>query len=320
MKKFHMIIDLEKCVGCFNCMLACKDEHVGNRWMPYTEEQQKHEDKWVCPTMTERGIAPYTEVTYVTKLCQHCDNAPCVKKYPDAFIKRSDGLVILDPKKARGRKELVDACPYGNVHWNDDFNLAQKCTGCAHLTDQGWVEPRCVQACPLRALQSVYCEDYEWEKIVDAQGLKPITDGTNKPRVMYKNLFYYNKCFIKGALAFDDEEGREVAAVGAHVSLLINNIKIAETDADFLGEFYIDKIPKNSGKITVKAELDGYDAVSQEVEVKEESICLECMKFGSSEAGKSAVILPNEKAIEQAFTHMTKADEEESRKAWEENN
>ena len=49
-------------------MLACKDEHVGNSWIPYVQEAPKHDQKWICPTMTERGEAPYTEVTYVTKL------------------------------------------------------------------------------------------------------------------------------------------------------------------------------------------------------------------------------------------------------------
>ena len=147
MKKFHMIIDLEKCVGCFNCMLACKDEHVGNKWLPYTEEQQKHENKWICPTMTERGEAPYTEVTYVTRLCQHCDNAPCAKKYPDVFVKRSDGVMLIDYRKAKN-KDLVDACPYGMVSWNEELGCAQKCTGCSHLIDDGWKEPRCVQTCP----------------------------------------------------------------------------------------------------------------------------------------------------------------------------
>ncbi|MDO4735267.1 MAG: oxidoreductase, partial [Lachnospiraceae bacterium] len=96
MKKFHMIIDLEKCAGCFNCFLACKDEHVGNEWLPYTKEQQKHDMKWVNVEVHERGAAPYTEITYVPQTCQHCDNAPCEKKYPEVFQKRSDGIMLID--------------------------------------------------------------------------------------------------------------------------------------------------------------------------------------------------------------------------------
>lgn len=315
MKKFHMIVDLEKCVGCFNCMLACKDEHVGNKWLPYTDEQQKHENKWICPTMTERGVAPYTEVTYVTRMCQHCDNAPCEKKYPDVFIKRSDGIMLIDYKKAHD-KGIKDACPYGMISWNEELGCAQKCTGCAHLIDDGWKEPRCVQACPLRALQTVFCEDSEWDKIVEKQGLKPITDGTNKPRVMYKNLYFYTKCFVKGALCFD-KNGIEEAAIGAKVELLVNNVCVAENETDFLGEFYIDRIPKNSGPMQIRATYKDKEPLIADFEIKEESVVLDALKFGGGE-GKPAVILPNEHANEQALTHMIPKDAEAARKAFEE--
>ncbi len=70
-----------------------------------------------------------------------------------AIYKREDGLVIIDPVKCTGCKSCVDACPYGVIYFNDDLNLAQKCTGCAHLLDSGWKEPRCVDACPTLALK-----------------------------------------------------------------------------------------------------------------------------------------------------------------------
>lgn len=314
MKKFHMIIDLEKCVGCFNCMLACKDEFVGNSWLPYTKEQQKHENKWICPTMTERGEAPYTEVTYVTRLCQHCDNAPCAKKYPEVFRKRSDGIMLIDYTKADD-KTLMDACPYGMLSYNSEIGCVQKCTGCAHLIDQDWHEPRCVQSCPLRALQTVFCEDYEWEEIVEKQGLKPITDGSNKPRVMYKNLYFYNKCFVKGALCFD-RDGVEEAAIDAKVELLVGNIPVAETVTDFLGEFYIDRIPKNSGKMRIRATYGEFEPITEDFEIEEKSVVLDALKFGGGR-GKPAVILPNEKANEQALDHMIPKDAEAARKAFE---
>ena len=49
----------------------------------------------------------------------------------------------------------MDACPYGAIYYNEDLNLAQKCTGCAHLLDRGWKEPRCVDVCPTQALELV---------------------------------------------------------------------------------------------------------------------------------------------------------------------
>ena len=184
-----MIVDVEKCVGCFNCMLACKDEHVGNRWMPYTDEQRKHGDKWINPTSYERGKAPYTEFCFVTRTCYQCDNPACMEKFPDEIYKREDGIVIIDPQKAKGKKEIVGACPYGQIHWNEERNLPQKCTGCAHLIDEGWERPRCVQACPLRAINTVYCEEDEWEKIIVNQGLKSILPMTAISRECFTKIF-----------------------------------------------------------------------------------------------------------------------------------
>lgn len=263
-----MIVDLAKCVGCFNCMLACKDEHVGNKWLPYTDEQQKHDEKWINPDKQERGQAPFTEVCYVTRTCQHCDNAPCAKKCPEAVIKRSDGIVLLDVQKAKGNKSLVAACPYGMISWNEELETAQKCTMCAHLLSQGWQEPRCVQACPLRALSVVYCEDNEFDKMAEQQYLKPITDGANKPRVLYKNLYKYTKCFIAGSLAYMDGN-RELAATDAHVKLKMNNEVLLEADVDFLGEFKFDKLPADSGTFVLECTMDGFLPIRKEVNLRE---------------------------------------------------
>lgn len=278
MKKFHMIVDLAKCVGCFNCMLACKDEHVGNEWLPYTDEQQKHDQKWINPDKFERGEAPYTEVCYVTRTCQHCDNAPCAKKYPDVVKKREDGIVLLDAQLARGKKDLVKACPYGMITWNEELETAQKCTMCAHLLDKGWKEPRCVQACPLRAISVVFCEDQEFAQMAEQQKLKPLTDGSNKPRVMYKNLYKYNKCFIAGAAAYKKDDLEE-AATEAVVRLFMNGEVLKEQKADFLGEFKIDRIPQNSGTFELEVELEGYKPVKKTVEVEEESLNIGCILF-----------------------------------------
>lgn len=278
MKKFHMIIDLEKCVGCFNCMLACKDEHVGNEWLPYTEEQQKHDQKWINPEMHERGVAPFTEICYVTKMCQHCDNPPCANKFPDIIRKRDDGIVLIDPQRARGKKELVKACPFGMISWNEELETAQKCTMCVHLMTQGWKEPRCVQSCPLRALSVMFCEDHEFEEVVKAQNLKQLQEGSHRPRVMYKNLYKYNKCFVTGGMSYI-ENNIEMAATEGVARLILNGEVITEVEADFLGEFKIDKIPKNSGKFQIELILDGYENVTKSFEIKEESINIGCVQF-----------------------------------------
>jgi len=278
MGKLHLIVDLAKCVGCFNCFLACKDEFVGNKWLPYTDEQQKHDQKWINPYRYERGTVPFTEVCYVPKLCQHCENAPCEKAFPDAVIRRPDGIVLLDVHKAKGNRALVDSCPYGAITWNEELETAQKCTMCAHLLDEGWAEPRCVQACPLRALSVVFCEDEEFEQMVENLKLKPITDGSNKPRVFYRNLYKYNTCFIAGALAYKDGD-IEKAAAGATVELTMNGQFLKEVKTDFFGEFKIDRIPKNSGTFKLICSLEGFRTIEKEVTVGTESPCLDVMMF-----------------------------------------
>ena len=290
METMHIVIDLAKCVGCYNCLLACKDEHVGNSWGSYTQEQQKHDQEWIRHEKIERGRAPFTELCFVTKLCQHCKNAPCEKAAPDAVIRRPDGAVLLDVDKAKGNKALVGACPYGSITWNDELQTAQKCTLCAHLLDDGWAEPRCVQACPLRALSVVRCGDDEFETLVKEQQLEPLTDGSNAPRVLYRNLYRRDTCFIAGALAYrgigeggqGGEGGQdcpEKAATEASVRLVKDECTIAEMQADFLGEFKIDCLPKNSGVYELICTLDGYEPIKRDIIIGESSPCLEVMIF-----------------------------------------
>ncbi|MCL2201370.1 MAG: oxidoreductase [Oscillospiraceae bacterium] len=278
MEKIHLIVDLKKCVGCYNCMIACKDEHVGNSWLPYTDEQQKHGQKWINPIKFERGAVPHTEIGFVTKLCQHCRKAPCATSRPEVISRRKDGVVIIDAKKAKGDKSLVDSCPYGMISWNEELETAQKCTMCAHLLDDGWKEPRCVGACPLRALRMVRCEDEEFERMVRDLLLKPLTDGSNAPRVMYRNLYKKDTCFIAGALALHDGEIKRTAE-GAEVELRLGGELLTKVRADFFGEFKIDRIPQKSGTFELTCKLSGYKPIVTEVTVEESSPCLETMYF-----------------------------------------
>lgn len=146
------IFDAAKCNGCRNCQLACKDEHVDNEWLPYAKPQPDTGQFWTSMEEIIRGQVPKVKVSYVMHRCQHCDNAPCMKAAPDAVYKREDGLVIIDPVKAEGKRELVDACPYGAIFWNEELSIPQKCTGCAHLVDEGEL-PHCVDVCPHEALR-----------------------------------------------------------------------------------------------------------------------------------------------------------------------
>ena len=69
------------------------------------------------------------------------------------LVKTADGMVLVDKEKCDACRQCLDACPYGVIYFNYDLNIAQKCTWCAHLLDQGWKVPRCVDNCPTQALQ-----------------------------------------------------------------------------------------------------------------------------------------------------------------------
>ncbi len=177
MKTWHLVVDVALCQGCHNCMLACKDEHVGNDWPGYSRPQPLHGVRWIEVPVRERGRYPLVDVAYRPTLCTHCGDAPCVARSRGAIYKRTDGIVLIDPDKARGRRELVQACPYGHIRWDEESSTPQKCTLCAHLLDKGWSQPRCVQACGPGALSIVYEEAETFAERASAEGLVVLHRG-----------------------------------------------------------------------------------------------------------------------------------------------
>ena len=72
-KQKYLVMDIASCHDCNDCFMACKDEHVGNDWMPYTEEQPRHGHRWIKLLRTERGQCPRIDVSYLAMMCQHCE-------------------------------------------------------------------------------------------------------------------------------------------------------------------------------------------------------------------------------------------------------
>jgi Fe-S-cluster-containing dehydrogenase component len=270
MKKFRLIIDVEKCENCGNCFLACKDEHVGNDWPGYTGGMPSLGSSWIKIASRERGQYPLVDVAYLPVPCMHCDEAPCVKASGGAIFKRSDGVVLADPEKSKGRKDLIATCPYGAIQWNEELQLPQKCTFCAHLLDKGWKEPRCVQSCPTGALAFSVLDDQEMDELARNQKLEVYKPGANtRPSVYYRNLYRFTKCFIAGSVA-THAQGREECVEGAHVSLLDAKGAVkGKTRTDPFGDFKFDDLDGQSGTYTVRVQREGRVALPVTVDLKE---------------------------------------------------
>ena len=268
MKKWNLIIDVAKCEGCYNCFLSCKDEHVDNDFLPYSVAQPRHGHNWIDILSKERGQYPTVDVAYLPVPCMHCDNAPCINKAGDgAVYKMNNGIVVIDPEKARGKKELVDSCPYGAIWWNEEKNVPQKCTLCAHLLAEGWKEPRCVQACPTGTMRIVKAEDAEMQRLIAEEKLEVFHPEYNtQPRVYYKNLYRYLKCFIAGDVAVG-KDGVVDCAEGAVVTLLKDSQKIGKVSTDNYGDFKFDNLEENSGQYTLEIAYQEYEKKTVEVEL-----------------------------------------------------
>ncbi|MBY8992074.1 MAG: 4Fe-4S dicluster domain-containing protein [Candidatus Lokiarchaeota archaeon] len=145
-KQLGMIIDQERCIGCEACTIACKIENNS------TDYWIKVETQGGAVKDTPAGNFPNLTMDFLPKLCNHCENPPCVDSCPEAAIQqRDDGIVILEQELCTGCQSCLTACPYNIIVFDDENNLAGKCNFCFHRVDQG-LEPFCVICCEGQAL------------------------------------------------------------------------------------------------------------------------------------------------------------------------
>lgn len=265
MKKWNLVIDVARCHDCNDCFLADKDEFVGNDFPPFSVAQPWTGHRWLNIERKERGQHPIVQVAYLPTPCMHCADAPCIKGSPQGAVYRlEDGLVIIDPEKAKGHEEIVDTCPYGVIYWNDERQVPQKCTGCAHLLQDGWTETRCSQVCPTDAIKLILAEDEDMARLVAEEGLEALHPelGT-KPRVLYKNLYKWEKVFVGASVAYKDTDE---CADGARVTVSAKGVKAGEGVANNYGEFVVDRLEPGS-EYDVTIEAKGYTPYSTHVKL-----------------------------------------------------
>jgi Fe-S-cluster-containing dehydrogenase component len=238
------VIDVALCSGCYSCQIACKDEHCDNDWPPYAAPQPDTGQFWMKVNEKPCGTMPKVKVVYTPTLCNHCMRPVCLEACPqNAIVKRDDGLVVIEPGKCVGCGACKDSCPYDAIYMNDSMGICQKCTGCAHLLDNGYKEPRCVEVCPTGALQ--FGDEADLADLIPGATVLQPEDGL-LPRVYYRNV---PGQFIAGTVYDDDEkEVIEHAVVTA-----VTGGKIIRSLTDDFGDFWLQDLAVGSYDITVSA-------------------------------------------------------------------
>jgi len=177
MAQFGWFIDLDRCIGCDTCAVACKAENNTRPLeSPLTFKNNRgamasHVSyRWVAKK--EAGTYPATTLSFVTSACNHCANPACLAACPvsnpaqpsnesNAIFKRvSDGIVLINQTVCIGCKQCIVACPYGAPQFNATTRKVEKCTFCLHrLYDSSGVrtalDPACVTSCVGGALHVV---------------------------------------------------------------------------------------------------------------------------------------------------------------------
>ena len=201
---YGMGIQIDKCIGCGQCVRACKAENdvpeepfYFRTWIEHYLIDTEGEVKVESP---EGGINGFEQSEdeesilrsfFVPKLCNHCDRPPCVQVCPvGATFMTEDGVVLVDAEYCIGCRYCIQACPYGARYLDPRTKTADKCTFCYHRVVQGHL-PACVEVCPTQArvfgeLKSMASPLRRMMRMSHLQTLKPSLN--TEPKVYYSEL------------------------------------------------------------------------------------------------------------------------------------
>jgi phenylacetyl-CoA:acceptor oxidoreductase subunit 1 len=211
--RYGMVIDLNKCVGCYGCVIKCKQEHFLPPGISFAKLR-----------ISETGTYPDIIKHVYPVLCNHCKEPACVEACPnEATYKREDGIVVIDQEKCTGCNYCVTACPYeirtfysgrkeyfpgqGQTPYEElaenlyplKNDVVLKCDFCADRIDEGvkkglkpgvdWeATPACVNICPAKArfFGDLDDPDSEVSKLIKEKGAVQLHPGYGTdPSVYY---------------------------------------------------------------------------------------------------------------------------------------
>ena len=260
MARYGMVIDITRCDGCGSCLLAVKDEYVGNNYPGYSAPQPKEGQNWLDLIEVEQGQGSKIKMDYIPVMYKHNRNLKPIAGAPEgAIYVREDGLTVIDPEKAKGCKAIYEALKDQGVYWNEELQLPQLYTLDAHRLDEGEKLPRCVESCPTQAMHWGDLDDpnSDVSKFI-AEHADEIEDYEAEEGADYVVRYYkLPKPFIAGEVMLEDSVD---CVKGAKVTLTCKECsKVYETETDFFGDFEF-KYLKKGATYTVKAEYPGYAA------------------------------------------------------------
>ncbi|MGL4614099.1 MAG: sulfate reduction electron transfer complex DsrMKJOP subunit DsrO [Shewanella sp.] len=181
-KRYGMVIDLRRCVGCQACTVACTLENQPPLGQFRTTVQQYE--------VSQQDASTPPAFLMLPRLCNHCENPPCIPICPTgATFQREDGIVVVNNEWCVGCGYCVHACPYDARFINHETNCADKCTFCAHRLEAGLL-PACVETCvgEARVIGDLNDPKSQISQLLkantaDIKVLKP--DANTAPRVFY---------------------------------------------------------------------------------------------------------------------------------------
>lgn len=143
-----IMVDIEKCLACKSCEIACAVAHSKSGRLEEAIAEQPKPQKRVTVEAAEGFAVPMQ--------CRHCEEAPCIAVCPTGAIRRrkADDPVLIDQERCIGCKYCIVVCPFGVIDTSNDGKAVVKCDLCIERTKAGQ-EPACVEACPTKALKLV---------------------------------------------------------------------------------------------------------------------------------------------------------------------
>ncbi|HRX98792.1 MAG TPA: 4Fe-4S dicluster domain-containing protein [Xanthomonadaceae bacterium] len=212
-KKLGLVIDLDICVGCHACAVACKEWNAGGISAPLTDESaydaepfgiwfnrvhsyESEPSPHVCATSAPKDSKPPAPLTvHFPRSCLHCEDAACVTVCPTgaSYKREADGIVLVDEDKCIGCKLCSWACPYGAREYSAVEGVMKKCTLCVdriynETLPEAERQPACVMACPTRARAFGDLGDPDStvsKSVVERDGVAPLEQLGYRPTNRY---------------------------------------------------------------------------------------------------------------------------------------